>query len=223
LIPANPFDVLLPDGRPARRERRRPHEWTPEEVDALIAGAGAVAAKKVSNYDYTPLIQLVATLGLRKGEALGLKRKDFDKDAGYLTVERQWSAYEEYTVPKTRAGIRTIALPHAVRDDLIALRLRSWYSGDDEPIFASNEGKPLAHANVSKRGFGAARDEAKLPSHLTFHSLRHAAASRLIRAGLDPVTVADVLGHEDATTTLAVYAHLFDRKRTDEVVREALG
>jgi len=43
---------------------------------------------------------------------------------------------------------------------------------------------------------------------LTFHSLRHAAASRLINAGLDPVAVADVLGHEDATTTLKVYARL---------------
>jgi hypothetical protein len=36
------------------------------------------------------------------------------------------------------------------------------------------------------------------------------------------VTVASVLGYEDATTTLAVYAHLFDRKRTDEAVRAAL-
>jgi integrase len=31
------------------------------------------------------------------------------------------------------------------------------------------------------------------------------------------VTVADVLGHEDATTTLSVYAHLFDRKRTERL------
>jgi hypothetical protein len=38
------------------------------------------------------------------------------------------------------------------------------------------------------------------------------------------VTVADVLGHEDATTTLAVYAHLFERKRTDEAKgRAGLG
>jgi integrase len=36
------------------------------------------------------------------------------------------------------------------------------------------------------------------------------------------VTVASVLGHEDATTTLRVYAHLFDRQRTDEAVRLAL-
>jgi len=44
----------------------------------------------------------------------------------------------------------------------------------------------------------------------------------LIRGGLDPVTVASVLGYEDATVTLSVYGHLYDRKRTDEAVRQAL-
>jgi hypothetical protein len=31
------------------------------------------------------------------------------------------------------------------------------------------------------------------------------------------------MGHEDATTTLSGYAHLFDRRRTDEEVRAALA
>jgi integrase len=55
------------------------------------------------------------------------------------------------------------------------------------------------------------------------YDLRHAAASRLIHARLDPVTVAAVLGHEDATVTLKVYGHLWDRQQTDEDVREALA
>jgi hypothetical protein len=46
---------------------------------------------------------------------------------------------------------------------------------------------------------------------------------RLIGAGLDPVTLASALGHEDATTTLKVNAHLFVRPRTDEAVRVALA
>jgi len=46
---------------------------------------------------------------------------------------------------------------------------------------------------------------------VTFHDLRHAAASRLINGGLDPVTVASVLGHENANITLGIYSHLYDR------------
>jgi len=37
------------------------------------------------------------------------------------------------------------------------------------------------------------------------------------------MTVAAVLGHEDATTTLRIYAHLFDRQEKDAAVREALS
>jgi integrase len=76
---------------------------------------------------------------------------------------------------------------------------------------------------VTRRGFEPARDDAKLPGFLVFHDLRHAAASRLIGAGLDPVTVASVLGHEDATVTLSVYGHLYDRARRDLSVRLALA
>jgi hypothetical protein len=37
------------------------------------------------------------------------------------------------------------------------------------------------------------------------------------------VTVAAVLGHEDATVTLKVYGDLWDRERTDDDVRKALA
>jgi integrase len=73
------------------------------------------------------------------------------------------------------------------------------------------------------RRWEPARDAAGLPSSLTLHSLRHAAASRLINAGVDPVTVAAVLGHEDAVTTLRIYGHLYDRQKTDDDVRKALA
>lgn len=73
------------------------------------------------------------------------------------------------------------------------------------------------------RGFDRARDLAGLPGSVTFHDLRQAAASRLINRGLDPVTVAGVLGHGEATATLRVYAHLFDRRKTGDAVRKALA
>ena len=128
-----------------------------------------------------------------------------------------------YGPPKTKAGTRRIALPPDLRDELIALRLRSDFSLDEYPVFASLTGTPLGHRNVLRRGWEPARDMAKLPPSLTLHDLRHAAASRLINARLDPVTVAAVLGHEDATVTLKVYAHLWDRERTDDDVRKALA
>ena len=53
--------------------------------------------------------------------------------------------------------------------------------------------------------------------------MRHAFASRCIARGVDPVRLAKLLGHKDATITLRVYAHLYDQLKTDEEDREAMA
>lgn len=226
-IPSNPFDVLTEDDRPVPAPSKLEHEWRPEDIVALIDAATALAVKPSSRYDYAPLIAVSATLGPRLGEALGWQWLDFDKDAddgaGVLHVRRQWLRTGEYGPTKTPAGVRVLPLPPDLRDLLIALRLRSRFSADTDPIFASHTGRPLGHWNVPARGFAPARDLAGLPKSVTFHCLRDAAASRLINAGLDVVAVATFLGHEDATTTLRKYARLFDRRRTGDAVRDALA
>jgi integrase len=124
---------------------------------------------------------------------------------------------------QSRAGLRTIFLPDDLREELRGSWVVTDFDRDEDPIFASREGTPLGHRNVTRRGFEAARDEAKLPDYLTFHELRHAAASRLIAAGLDDELIADQLGHEDSTITRRVYAHVYDRAEKAEQVRKALS
>lgn len=221
-IAGNPFDHLTPDDRPRSQEKQPVHEWSDEEVEALLEASRHLAREPKARYDYSTLLLLTARLGLRLGEVLGLKWADFDKDEGTLVIERQWTRLGEYAPLKTAAARRRIPLSEELNDELIALRLRSRHSGDDGPIFASRSGRPLTHRNVTRRGFEAAAKRAKIDG-VSFHKLRHAAASRLINAGLSPVVVAKVLGHTDATVTLRVYAHLFDRQRTDEAVRLALA
>lgn len=129
----------------------------------------------------------------------------------------------EYGPTKTPAGVRDIELPEELRDRLIALRLRSKFSQDDQPIFASRKGTPLGHRNVTERGYEPARSLAGLPDELTFHDLRHAAISRMISAGLDAETVAGVVGHENASVTLGVYSAWFNRERKGDLIRAALS
>jgi integrase len=222
LIANNPFDHLTADDRPKREEKAPKRRYGPKDIEALFAASEALARKPESRHDYTPLLRLTAALGLRLGETLGLMWSDFRKDEPALYIERQWTLASDYGPPKTEAGVRRIALPSGLRDELIALRLRSRFSQDDDPIFASSRGTPLLHRNVTRRGFEPAKLAAGLDG-LTFHRLRHLAVSRLIRGGLDPVTVAAMMGHEDVSTTLKVYAETWDEVETDAAVRAALS
>ena len=52
-----------------------------------------------------------------------------------------------------------------------------------------------------------------LPLDLSVHSLRHTNASLLIAQGVDVRTVASLLGHAQASTTLDIYAHAFDKNK----------
>jgi integrase len=230
-IESNPFTLLLPDDRPTRNgKRKKAYEWTSDELAALFAAARRLAVRKVAPearpYDYSTLLLVTATLGPRLGEVLGLRWGDFEKgddaDSALLHIERQWLRSGEYGPVKTEAGERSLAVPADLREELIGLRLRSRYSGDEHPVFASRQGTPLQHRNVTRRGWEAARDEAGLSPELTFHDLRHAVASRLIASGLDDAIIADQCGHEDTRTTRAIYGHVFDRHEKMAKVRAAL-
>jgi integrase len=64
---------MTSDDRLTRDDRERsPHEWTSDELAALLASSRRLARKKESRYDYSPLLLTTATLGLRISEALGL-------------------------------------------------------------------------------------------------------------------------------------------------------
>jgi hypothetical protein len=41
--------------------------------------------------------------------------------------------------------------------------------------------------------------------------------------GIEPVTLAKLIGHEDIRQTLNIYTGLWDRVRTDDAVREAMS
>ena len=127
--------------------------------------------------------------------------------------------------PKTKSGMRDIALPDLVVDALRALMLAALEQRlalglgklpDDALVFHAPTGapnEPRCPRDFSKAWSRIA--EAEGFPEVTLHALRHTHASQLIAAGLDVVTISRRLGHASANVTLAVYAHLF-RQRDDK-------
>lgn len=74
---------------PARRRRRRPHIFTDEEIGRLMAEAARRPSRTgLRRLTYATLIGLLASTGLRPGEALALDRPDVDLEKGILSIRQ---------------------------------------------------------------------------------------------------------------------------------------
>lgn len=81
---------------------------------------------------------------------------------------------------------------------------------------------PVRHQNFYKAVFRPAVLRAgTVPTALTFHALRHTYASLCVAAGIPPLEIARFMGHAKVTTTLSVYAHLFEDDHTDAIYAPA--
>ena len=221
LISVSPCSLLTRDDRPRPCEPKQDHVWSDDEIDALITAADRLAAKPEARHDYTPLIRIALSTGLRLGELLGLTWADIDFEEGALYVRRQWTRLGEYAPPKTRAAVRRVPLSADMVAFVRELKIGSRFSQDDHPVFASKTGQPLAHRNATRRGFQAVAAEAGVEG-VSFHSMRHAFASRMIDRGISSTVLAKLMGHESSAITERRYIHLFDQQRTDEAVRQAM-
>ena len=222
LIGVNPCSLLTRDDRPRRRERQQDHVWNDDEIEALIDAAEYQARQPTSRYNYAPLLRMACFTGLRLGELLGLRWEDVDLQEGVLHVRRQYTRLGEYGPPKTKAALRRIPLPPDLVRFLRERRIGSSYSRDEHPVFAARNGKPLSHRNATRRGFEKAAEHAGIDG-VSFHSMRHAFASRMIHRGISSTVLAKLMGHESSAITERRYIHLFDQQRTDDVVRQAMA
>jgi integrase len=70
--------------------------------------------------------------------------------------------------------------------------------------------QPLRHTTFYQRVFLPAVARAGLPPAVVFHSLRHTYVSLCVAAGIPPLEIGRYVGHSTVTTTLTIYAHLFE-------------
>jgi excisionase family DNA binding protein len=218
-----------------RARRREIHALTNEQIEVFL--------KAAASDRYHALYVLALATGMRVGELLGLQWVDVDDELGVLTVRRQIvrrpkaddvAKSTELAEPKTSVGRRRIDLPVPVLETLRAHREAMKLEGHADlrdHVFCTKSGVALQYKNLIDRSFAkvlkkAAQLEAKergteegAPWRFTFHSLRHTAASMLLRAGVHPKVVSERLGHARVGFTLDVYSHLLPSMQRDAANR----
>jgi integrase len=157
------------------------------------------------------------TLGLRKGELLGLRWSDIDFGDATLTIRQALQRAGGRLVlvePKTARSRRLVPVPPPTLAALRAHRRRqkadqlaagpAWR--DSGLVFTTHLGGPLEPRNVN-RSWYAIRSRAGLTA-FRLHDLRHSCASFMLAAGASPRTVMKTLGHSQIGLTMNTYTHV---------------
>jgi integrase len=180
-LTANPFKEVRLLPVPKMRERILDQD---EEVK-LLEACGRVRAPYL-----LPIVLLALNTGMRKGEILALQWTQVDLANRLIHVEQG----------KTEDSDRRIPMNETV----FALMFGLHRNRGGDLIFPSPRKSGEKFVDL-KTAFRNAVRLSKI-RHLRFHDLRHTFATRLVRAGVDLITVQQLLGHAKITTT-ARYVH----------------
>jgi integrase len=172
------------------------------------------------------------TLGLRQGEALGLRWQDVDTELGYLRIAGQLQRFDgefQLVEPKTARSRRTIVMPASIGKTLDMHRTKQVSerasAGKDWNklglVFTRPDGHPLDGTVVTHQ-FHRFLDRAGLRQR-RFHDLRHSCATLMLVQGVSPRVVMEILGHSHIAMTMNTYTHVVPELRRDAAQRmEAL-
>jgi integrase len=192
-------------------------------VERPVASVAELAAAVAATPEHHQLALLLpAWCQLRRGEVLGLQRRDVDLLHGTIRVERAvvrpMAGKVVVGPPKTAAGQRTIAVPSNV---LPALRthLKRYVAPEPQAwMFTSTSGDPMLPSTLDRIWQRARRTIGR--SDLFYHDLRH---SGLTWSAASGASVAELMrrgGHANPTAALR-YQHATENR--DRAIADALA
>jgi integrase len=166
------------------------------------------------------LILTAAFSSLRQGELFGLRRRDVDLLHREVKVERQAQTLRGaaiMTPPKSRAGVRTVALPARLIPEL-EHHLSTYVAADrDALVFSGVRGAPLTRNNWTRKWHEALKAADVHGIH--FHDLRHTGNTLAAATGASTKELMARMGHASPRAAL-IYQHA--TRERDMAIADAL-
>ena len=182
---------------------------------------------------YQCIFYFAALLGMRRQEILALKWNDINfKEATVLinkAVTLSHGGDERIILKetKTESSARVLYLPELLirklqllkkEQNILRMKLGDLYENNNF-LFTQWNGKVMSIYTPTNWWKDFQNKHNITP--VTFHGLRHSAASMMINAGLDVATVSKTLGHSNTATTLNIYTHLIEDTKKQAVLSVA--
>ena len=193
------------------------------EIDAILTHL---------TYPCDLVVKLLFGCGLRQFECLQLRVRDFNFDAGKLTIHGKGKKdrtvpIPEVLLPELQAQIRKIGEMHdrdlaagfdgVFLDDAVEKKypkapkefLHQWFFPQKNLTLVKENGQRrrwhLHESELQEALYPAVR-KAKIPKRVTSHTFRHSFATHLLQAGYDIRVIQTMLGHSSLKTTM-IYTH----------------
>ena len=170
---------------------------TQDEIQVLLKAC----EKQVTSPWLLPLVTLALNAGMRQGELLKLKWENVDLERESITI-----------IQSKTLRRKTIAINQQAREALNWLQENRY----GELLFMWPWGDPIGKVTVYD-AFKKACCASKIDD-FRFHDLRHTFASHLVMAGVDLVTVKELLGHKTINMTNR-YTHLAQEHKAQAVAK----
>lgn len=192
-----------------------------QEANPLTAQDAKAVLQVAKDRRNSPRWTVALALGLRQGEALGLRWEDVDLEAGVIHVRHtlQRSINGSGTrlgEPKTKKSNRSIPLPDSLRSALRSHRAQqakdrltlgsSWVSDPlGDFVFTTAKGTHVSH-QPDHAEWKKILTLAEVPA-ARLHDARHTAATLMLVQGVPARVVMEILGHSTIQMTTR-YQHM---------------
>lgn len=196
ILPFNPcYSVTL-----AARNKYVARTLTQDEIKAFLNAC-----------DGSPIgleLTLMLMLGLRRGEALGLRFSDIDFERRIAHIQQQYTTCGKDKTGKPQWGIRSLKTKESDRiigiPSLVLQKLIERQKVAKHDLVCCNDDGSPRNINSLEHAFKMFLAQNGLPE-IRLHDLRHTYATQLRDLGVDITTISQVLGHTSIKTTADIY------------------
>lgn len=190
-------------------------------------------------------VELSLRTGMRIGEVCGLKWSDVDPDTGAITVRHAIGRYDGGTKaylkgpksnPRSKRRDPTRTIPGSPKIRAMFAKRRAYVESELEEagidpedfdatiaglyVIGTIDGRYANPTVMGRTWRGFSQQLTGVTGRRpTFHHLRDTFATHAIANGVDPVTVASILGHSDPTMTMTRYAAAISEVKQGAMVK----
>lgn len=177
-----------------------------EECQRLLAACADAKVCQKNGLLLSHYLRFLMLTGAREQESCRIQWKDLD-------LKRELLAIGSDGLSKNKKS-RTFHMSAELIE--LLLQMQEQRQPDCSFLFPSPQrGSKDTHIRTFKQSFGKVCQATNLP-HLGFHDFRHLFISKCVMAGVDYMTIAEWVGHQDGGVLIGkVYGHLNDQHKAN--------